>query len=364
MVTLAPLKPEQQRRAVYYYRTHAVSQQKLKQYTDKYALLAKKQAALQTAEADAKEAKEEYDTVLRESRDQDFIEQFGSEKLSAAKDLAKKEHAACESKRKHLLAEVSRLQASINALPLSREAFMEHDALLQQFLSERGVDWTDSALTATSSALLIDGWFPEDKVIEKRLTASVAKFLSAEEEAEQRKRELTALSRPAEEVAVSASTSSRCSPSEEMLASAAVCGGVGAVAGAAVTPAPSAVAPALPVTTSVADRIADFKRSSTPLRGCNSSTEGLSTPSRRGSILTSANGEMLVTLNKMFSSLSSPQAPARGATPSRRMSVAPGPLAAPAQGVAEAGPREVKQSKSKLLKVSHALLCSLLCFWG
>lgn len=96
MVDLPPLKPELVRRPVYYFRTKEQSDLKLKQFDDKLALLAKKKKWLEAAEKEAKEAKEEYDTVLKEMRDPDFIEMYGAEQLASVKDMAKNEWANAE----------------------------------------------------------------------------------------------------------------------------------------------------------------------------------------------------------------------------------------------------------------------------
>ena len=82
MVELPPLKPDLIRRPIYFYRTKEQSDVKLKQYDDKLALFAKKEKWLETAEKEAKDAKEEYDTVLKEMRDPDFIEMYGADKVS------------------------------------------------------------------------------------------------------------------------------------------------------------------------------------------------------------------------------------------------------------------------------------------
>jgi hypothetical protein len=124
MVELPPLKPEQLRRSVYFYKTKEQSDIKLKQYDDKLALLSKKVKWLETAEKDAKEAKLEYDTVLKEMRDPDFIEQYGAEKLSTVKELAKTEWSSAEKKRKTMSEEVSRLKKSIENAPITREQFV------------------------------------------------------------------------------------------------------------------------------------------------------------------------------------------------------------------------------------------------
>ena len=51
MVALPPLKPEQERRPVYFYRSDEQNRIRLKQFDDKLALLDSKKAALAVAEA-------------------------------------------------------------------------------------------------------------------------------------------------------------------------------------------------------------------------------------------------------------------------------------------------------------------------
>jgi hypothetical protein len=51
---------------------------------------------LAKAELEAKEAKEEYDTVLKEMRDPDFVGQYGADQLASVKDMAKNEWTAAE----------------------------------------------------------------------------------------------------------------------------------------------------------------------------------------------------------------------------------------------------------------------------
>lgn len=125
LVELPPLKADHLRRPIYFYRTKEQSDLKLKQYDDKLALLAKKEKFLEQAERDAKEAKEEYDTVLREMRDPDFIELYGAEKLSSVKEMAKTESTNAEKKKKMLAQETARLKKSIEDAPLTREQFIE-----------------------------------------------------------------------------------------------------------------------------------------------------------------------------------------------------------------------------------------------
>ena len=81
MIELPPLKADQMRRPIYFFRTKEQSDLRLKQFDDKIALWEKKKVWLCNAEKDAKEAKEEYDTVLREMRDPDFVDLYGSDKV-------------------------------------------------------------------------------------------------------------------------------------------------------------------------------------------------------------------------------------------------------------------------------------------
>lgn len=143
MVQLPALKPDQLRRSVYYYRTKEQSDVKLKQYNDKLALLEKKKKQLEQAEMEAKEAKEEYNTVLQEMRDPDFLELYGAEKLASVKDLAKTELNNAEKKRKTLQQDVTRLEKSIEDAPMSRDQFIEKEKELEDYLKDaKEIDWT------------------------------------------------------------------------------------------------------------------------------------------------------------------------------------------------------------------------------
>lgn len=96
LVDLPPLKPDHLRRPIYYFRTKEQSDLKLKQFDDKLALLAKKKKWLEAAETETKDAKEEYDTVLKEMRDPDFIDMYGADQLASVKDMAKNEWVNAE----------------------------------------------------------------------------------------------------------------------------------------------------------------------------------------------------------------------------------------------------------------------------
>ncbi len=88
---LPPLKPEQIRRSIYFYRSKAQCQEKLKQYEEKESLLIKKKKWLAKAVFDCNEAKKEYDTVINELRDPELRSQLSADKLASIKDVAKRE---------------------------------------------------------------------------------------------------------------------------------------------------------------------------------------------------------------------------------------------------------------------------------
>jgi hypothetical protein len=106
MVSLPPLKPDQERRAVYYHRTRQQNNQRLKQYDEKETLLEKKKGKtsknrdycarsdwlvcvvlLAAAEVEYLDTKKEYDTLLVEMRDPEFKAVYGTEKVQYCSQL-------------------------------------------------------------------------------------------------------------------------------------------------------------------------------------------------------------------------------------------------------------------------------------
>jgi hypothetical protein len=141
MVALPPLKPEQERRAIYFYRTKEQCAQRLKQYDYKQATLAKKEEWLRKAEEQANEAKKELDTILNEMRDPELKQQYGAEQFLRAKELAKQEWSELESKKKSLSRDVQSLRSAIAANPVSRDHFATAMQEMQDYLVGRGYDW-------------------------------------------------------------------------------------------------------------------------------------------------------------------------------------------------------------------------------
>eukprot|EP01035_Chromulina_nebulosa_P020909 gene20909-27101_t len=146
MVKLPPLKPEQLRRPIYYYRTKEQCDSRLKQYDDKQALLDKKTVWLSNARITVDEAKREYDVILNEMRDPELKAAYGVEQFAMAKDLAKQEFIEADKKRKNLEKEVIQLKATIASSPMSREQFYASMVELDKFLAERDIDWNQSNL--------------------------------------------------------------------------------------------------------------------------------------------------------------------------------------------------------------------------
>ena len=221
MVQLPPLKPEQGRRAIYFFRTKEQSDAKLKFYTDKNALLEKKLKALAQAEAEEKEAQQEYQIVLEESRDLDMIEEVGEDVLLNAKDMAKAEKKRAEDKLKVCKREAEQLQRTINNLPISMQRFVEMEKDLQDYLRLHGCSHSakDEGRTgggeggndAAAVPALADGGGEFDWTVLGQAPVAIpavfdpypvvckvqraaAKFISAEEEAAQRRAELSELS--------------------------------------------------------------------------------------------------------------------------------------------------------------------------
>lgn len=236
---------------------------------------------------------------------------------------------------------------------------------LERFLLEKGVLWAEKGV----APVLIEGVFDAEKPLEKRIKAA-AKFSSAEEEAAKRKLELESLKARSmmagpsdiaeDELALtdpmalpsSASSSSEAAPAAAASTNdAAASIAVDTTDSAAVTPAAASSAASSSGTVAPATTVIELANMSavpaTPTR----------TP-RKHSILTHTNPELLNTLNKMFSSPAphAPNSALRARTPNRRASVAIGATASALKPAAAAtdndvsAPKEVKKSKSKLLK--------------
>jgi hypothetical protein len=283
MVKLPELKPEQRRRQIYYFRTHEQMVKKLSQYADKAALRDKKQGLLNKAMEEEKTWRDEYNIILEESRDPYFRSEVGMESLNIAKTEAKNELKAAESKRKYLESDVKRLQKSINEMAMTQDEYKEMISTQADYLNTIADPPTSEEdepfdfYTATDS-VQITGPFDECPEI-KRIERSSAKFQTAEQEAILRKLELSNVKMS--ETNIESSTEHETAASTSTPFS------------AAVEHVPSAVDKSMfekPITDPAASDLL------TPQRP------------RRGSVLLSANKNVIDTLNNMFS----PSASRRG----------------------------------------------------
>jgi len=372
LVELPSLKPDQVRRAVYYYRTKEQSDTKMKSYDEKLALLKKKQTWFIKAETEAKESKEEYDIVLKEMRDPDFIALYGNEQLTSVKEIAKNEWKSAEQRKKALQQDVHRLQKAILEAPVNREQFIAMENELKVFLlQDQGIDWEVKG----QAPIVIEGVFEAVKTLEKRIKPA-AKFMSAEQEAAERKLELANMKKQIittnqnhEEVIVTAiaATDSNETVDAELLDT---------MAAVVVTLSDDSeeTIPSTNIHSStnvnVNAMIAAANAGNNTTNGedlvANTSSKGM----RRNSILSVTNPHLIGTLNKMFANLG-PNGNANatgtngGSRPmsSRRASIATSSLPNTTNNTNNntnsndnEGPKEIKKSKSKLLQV-NLILC-------
>jgi hypothetical protein len=195
--------------------------------------------------------------------------------------------------------DLAHLQATIAAMPLSREQYLEQEAELVAFLQEeKRVDWTQPKLAPVP----IEGVFDPTAEIRRVEKAGAAKFMSAEEEATQRKLEMERmLSRKAEpEVAVAQEGDD----SECAAVATAAADGADSVREGCATPAFGA-------STSVTAPNTEYRRLSVAAtamfspgaRGAAAEIAAVcdfATPRKRNSVLLSANPDMLNKLNFML----------------------------------------------------------------
>lgn len=341
MIDLPPLKGEQNRRSLYYYRSIEQIDQRLKQFDEKLELLAKKKTWLEKAEKEFSDAKKEYDIILIEMRDPDFRQLYGAEQLATVKELAKKEYLEADKNRKSLLSTVLQLQKSIDTSPITRDQYIAMKNELADFLSENGhLDWA----MPNQSPIAIEGVFdpcPEIVKIER----FAAKFVSAEEEAEKRKQELLMLTKKEEPIDIIVSEPLM----EETVSSFLIKEDLANVDD--------------PLAMTTGSLCCSNPQSLTARYLASASTDhndqsevafAPRTPSRKHSILLS-NPDFAATLNNLWSP-GPEKVVARAKTPNRRGSIASFAVPKSVQKVEESisgTPKEPKKSQSKLLQVYH-----------
>lgn len=170
---LPELKVEQKRRAVYFYKKHSECLSKLRTYTSKHEMLQKKQVRLVECENRYKIAKEEFEITLKECRDPLVKAAFASNvdvanKLTYAKEMAKKELNEAEVALKTVKREIDGLNKVIAAFPITKENYEAYLASLEAFiLGNYGVDYATS-----EDVLPIEGVFDPNPVIARVTRAS------------------------------------------------------------------------------------------------------------------------------------------------------------------------------------------------
>lgn len=143
MVTLPPLAPDSLRRPIYFFRTYAQTVARLKQYTDRQALLERKEKELARLTAECIERKKEYDTVLVEMRDAEFKAVYGLETLTSAKEIAKSEWQQSESQKKDVASHISRIRKAVADCPLTLNEFTATMSEVKSYLSSQSIIWEE-----------------------------------------------------------------------------------------------------------------------------------------------------------------------------------------------------------------------------
>jgi len=205
--------------------------------------------------------------------------------------------------------DLANLRKTIESMPLTYEQYKEQEAEMIEHLAARGIDWDVKGLNPQT----VDGIFDESLPVEKKVKQGL-KFVSAEEEAAQRKADLEALlSRKTESAMAMAA------------ANASAEGEIGAEEGVdsareSANPSPTDFdgVPCTPGAENASESgptapNTEFKKLSTAALGIFSPTTArtqseysihavtaFETPRKRNSVLMNANPDMLNTLNKML----------------------------------------------------------------
>lgn len=183
-VRLPALRAVEQRRPVYFYETPQQLQNQLARYEKQETLLAAKKQLLNEIELEHVDFKMEYNTILSESRNPVYQQHYGTRALAQAKENAKEDLAKSEKKKKTVMADISRIEASIKSASMTKDDVLQYITDHKQFVP----DWE----TSKDIPVPIKGVFDRHPVIHRAAKAS-AVFVTAEEEAASRKSELLLL---------------------------------------------------------------------------------------------------------------------------------------------------------------------------
>ena len=183
-VRLPALQATEKRRRIYFYETPLELQNQLARYEKQENLLASKKQLLVAVEQQHAEFKLEYDTILSESRNPVYQQQYGMSALSLAKETAKKDFNESGLRKKNILLDISRIETSISTASLTKEDVLLYIRCHKEMVQDWESDRTDR--------LPIKGVFERQPVVD-RLAKATAVFATAEEEAASRQSELMSL---------------------------------------------------------------------------------------------------------------------------------------------------------------------------
>ena len=232
----------------------------------------KKQNLLNKANEEMKTCTDEYNYILEDSRNPYLRSEMGVDELNIAKTEVKNELNAIKSKVGYLQSDVNRLQKSIGGMSVTQEAYEAMITKQGEYLNSiapvpLNEEDTPFDFFQANEAVLIKGAFEECPEI-KRIERSSAKFQTAEQEAMLRKLELT-------QVKISET----------------------------VTPSDTSAEDNASTSTGMEEFQSSTVDKSMFEKSATDASEATTTPQRprRGSVLLSANKNVLDTLNNMFS---------------------------------------------------------------
>ena len=133
LVKPLPLSQDKLRKPCYWYPLYSEATKRLKDYTDKAALLVKRKQELTKAADALQESKTELNVLIAESRDPAMKNVIKADVLAQAKDQAKQDIAACETAHKQAQAAVERIQLAIAGYPQTER---QYRAFVQAVLAQ------------------------------------------------------------------------------------------------------------------------------------------------------------------------------------------------------------------------------------
>ena len=186
---LPTLEPHLARRALYFYPGAVEVEARLAKYGERRDRLAIKLATVETIKEEVAELQDEYQAALSDSRSDELKKLYGKEQLTQNKEAAKADHEAKKRQLKSAEAAVVSSKRAISEAVPDESTFRQETEAAALFLSERSADDVGGVVDDGAKKPVI-GCFELEPVITAAAVREVAKKLSAEEEARQRKMDL------------------------------------------------------------------------------------------------------------------------------------------------------------------------------